>query len=84
MLQDVDVVLQFPPDASESAVLFYRSRIERLPGVLLRVRTMAPDRKLRPPAFKKRDPEREKERKRKEEEKRASCYAFHLSATYQG
>ena len=39
-LQDVDVVITFPHDISESTVLWFKSRLERITGIILRVKSI--------------------------------------------
>ena len=59
----MDVVVTFPPDSRETTVLWYRARVERIPGIILRVR---------PATLKVGNANR------------TDCFAFHVSATYQG
>ena len=38
--EDVDVVITFPPDISESTVWWYKSRMEKIDGLILRVKAL--------------------------------------------
>ncbi len=80
-LQDVDVVVQFPADAAESTVLYYRSRLERLPGLIVRVCSMAADKKIK---IKLKPDGGDSSNREQQEQQDPNSYAFHLSATYQG
>ena len=39
-IQDVDVIITFPHDAKETTVLWYKKKIERIPGIILRTKTI--------------------------------------------
>ena len=51
--QNVDVVVTFPADSSESTVLWIKSQIEKIPGILLRTKliTITKGTKTRPNCF---------------------------------
>ena len=38
--QDVDVVITFPHDAKETTVLWFKQKIERIPGIILRTKSI--------------------------------------------
>ena len=38
--QDVDVIITFPHDAKETTVLWYKQKIEKIPGIILRTKTI--------------------------------------------
>ena len=40
ILQDVDVVITFPHDAKETTVLWFKQKIEKIPGIVLRTKTV--------------------------------------------
>ena len=39
-LQDVDVVITFPPESSESTIFWFKERIEKIPGIILKTKSM--------------------------------------------
>jgi hypothetical protein len=41
LFQDVDVVITFPPDCSESTIFWFKERIETIPGISLKIKSMA-------------------------------------------
>ena len=60
--QGVDVVATFPSSASESSVLWFKSKIESVPGLVVTTRPISI----------------------MEGKKTKQCYAFQITATYQG
>ena len=38
--EDVDVVITFPPDISEATVLWFKTRIEKIEGLILHTRSI--------------------------------------------
>ena len=38
--QDVDVVITFPHDANETTVLWFKQKIEKIPGIILRTKSI--------------------------------------------
>ena len=57
------VIITFPPDISEATVLWFKSHLEKIAGLIVRTKTItiAKGTKTRP-----------------------NCFAFHLTASYQG
>ena len=60
--QGVDVVATFPSSASESSVLWFKSKMESVPGLVVTTRPISS----------------------MEKKKTKQCYAFQITATYQG
>ena len=62
-MQDVDVVVTFPPSASEATVLWFKGKLDKIKGLRIQTKsiTLSCGSKTKP-----------------------NCYAFHISATYQG
>ena len=62
LFQGVDVVATFPSSASESSVLWFKAKIESVPGLVVTTRPISI----------------------MEKKKTKQCYAFQITATYQG
>ena len=58
----MDVVATFPSSASESSVLWFKSKMESVPGLVVTTRPISS----------------------MEKKKTKQCYAFQITATYQG